>query len=66
MTYSKVNISNQRDEVSGFSFKLILLIVAIIATLGVNVMVFNANQSTPIEANKISSPFTTEMVTLAK
>ncbi|MFK8010320.1 MAG: hypothetical protein AB8H03_28460 [Saprospiraceae bacterium] len=66
MTYSKINVSNQNDEVSGFSFKLILLIVAIIATLGVNVMVFNANQSTHMEANKISSPFTTEMVILVK
>jgi len=66
MTYSKINVSNQQDEVSGFSFKLILLIVAIIATLGVNIMVFNANQSTPMEANKISSPVTTEMVILVK
>lgn len=66
MTYSKINVSNQSDEVSGFSFKIILLIVAIIATLGVNVMVFNANQTTPMEANKISSPITTEMVILVK
>ncbi len=66
MTYSKINITDSPNEVSGFSFKLLLLLIAIVATIGVNVLVFNSNQTSNIEANDSVTPFTTEMVILVK
>ncbi len=66
MTYSKINITHRQDEVSGFSLKLFLLIIAVIATIGVNVMMYNSNNSTNLEAKGNLTPVTTEMVILVK
>ncbi|MEZ4883251.1 MAG: hypothetical protein R3E32_00850 [Chitinophagales bacterium] len=66
MTYSKINISNKHEEVPNFSFKLILLILTVIAALSVNILIFNTNNSSNLEANSILSPITTEMVILVK
>ena len=67
MTYSKINVSKKQDDVPGFSFKLAILILAVIATLGVNVMLFNANNNAEtLQVNDTNIPVTTEMVILVK
>lgn len=66
MTYSRINISNNHDEVPHFSLKLFLLSLAIVFTFGINVFLFTSSDYSNLEANKINTPMTTEMVDLIK